>query len=310
MITKLPVIPANKKPKVLLIGNGISRCFEGLSWDNLIENIDNKTVRYTKEDLKKLPYPLQPCVVTGDNVHKALSSCAEQLINEKMSEEENNLYRHILDSSPDIILTTNYTYEIEKALNADFKISKGSKSKYRKRSREVIFRKDESKKCSSREIERLYTYFDVSSTEECPHIWHIHGEAAKPATMILGHYYYGQLLSDICKYIEDFKRRYEGCKSRGKDFQPYSWIDYFMIGDVYTVGFGMGLSEMDLWWLANCKKLHMLNDSKIYHCGANIPPEIKLLADAYQMEIRSEMIAEPEEYKEYYYRLGDWIKNK
>ena len=34
-----------------------------------------------------------------------------------------------------------------------------------------------------------------------------------------------------------------------------SWVDAFMKGDVYTMGFGYDFSELDLWWLLDYKKI-------------------------------------------------------
>ena len=34
---------------------------------------------------------------------------------------------------------------------------------------------------------------------------------------------------------------------------PRSWSDWFILGDVYAVGFGYDFSEFDLWWAAERK---------------------------------------------------------
>ena len=41
-------------------------------------------------------------------------------------------------------------------------------------------------------------------------------------------------------------------KCSGKeDFDGISWIELFFTTNVYFVGFGMRLSEIDIWWLLN-----------------------------------------------------------
>lgn len=33
-----------------------------------------------------------------------------------------------------------------------------------------------------------------------------------------------------------------------------SWLDYFIVADIYILGFGMDFSEIDIWWLL-CRRL-------------------------------------------------------
>jgi hypothetical protein len=88
--------------------------------------------------------------------------------------------------------------------------------------------------------------------------------------MILGHYYYGKLLRrcvariDGTKEItEDKKPAYHGKEKeftrniKAKRSQKIgSWIDAFVLGDVYILGFGLDFSEADLWWLIEYKRNH------------------------------------------------------
>ena len=92
-------------------------------------------------------------------------------------------------------------------------------------------------------------------------------------------------------------------------FTPQSWVDYFMLGNVYIVGLGLDPSEADLWWLINCKKRHK-NDL----CGGEIhwfEPNLesknsfakKALAEAYDIKCHTRAIGK-REYKTYYRNLG------
>jgi hypothetical protein len=56
--------------------------------------------------------------------------------------------------------------------------------------------------------------------------------------------------------------------------------NFFMLGNVYIVGLGMSLSEMDLWRLINCKKRNF-PDKKVTLYKPDIQTEEKLLAEAY-----------------------------
>ncbi|MBR1433065.1 AbiH family protein [Ruminococcus sp.] len=94
----------------------------------------------------------------------------------------------------------------------------------------------------------LHTYNSVLYGGKERRIWHIHGEARKPDSMILGHYYYGNLTAKIkneSDRLDDAYRR-EGYKCK-------SWMDLFILGDVYIIGTALDVSEIDLWWLINRK---------------------------------------------------------
>ena len=81
-------------------------------------------------------------------------------------------------------------------------------------------------------------------------IFHIHGEALKPDSVILGHYFYGTLLFSYDNYLT--RRAPQQCY-RMEGGHLLSWLDYFILGDVYTLGFGFDTAEIDLWWLL-CRK--------------------------------------------------------
>ena len=43
-----------------------------------------------------------------------------------------------------------------------------------------------------------------------------------------------------------------------------SWIDYFILGDLYILGFGFDFAEFDLWWLVNRKLREKADCGEIY----------------------------------------------
>ena len=75
-----------------------------------------------------------------------------------------------------------------------------------------------------------------------------------PNTVILGHYYYGNLLFCCDEYLTHRapEQRYPLWPGH-EELEALSWLDYFILGDVYSLGFGFDTSEMDLWWLL-CRK--------------------------------------------------------
>ena len=89
--------------------------------------------------------------------------------------------------------------------------------------------------------------------------------------------------------------------AREQDLKIRSWMDYFMLGDVYIVGLGMALSEMDLWWLVNCKKRHFPETNVILY-KPDIKLEEMLLAEAYGIKVETNGLVN-NNYKAYY----EWL---
>ena len=100
----------------------------------------------------------------------------------------------------------------------------------------------------------------------------IHGEARKPDSMIIGNYYYGKLLRRCVERLDgDFSNEnphqrsrtgrsktdyFKINKSQNRPIKVGSWIDAFVLGDVYVLGFGLDFSEVDIWWLLEYKANH------------------------------------------------------
>lgn len=159
--------------------------------------------------------------------------CAKKYQDEFSDKEypDNPLLRSLVSLPFDAILTTNYTYEIECA-----QISRYAALSNNKYACSTLPRQD------SRHL--LHTFNRL--TEDTGDIWHIHGELWNKSSMILSHDKYARLVHEIVAYNQ----------KRGKNYQDYgtnlkfkSWVDYFLMEDVYILGFGMDYSEFDLWWL-------------------------------------------------------------
>lgn len=301
----LPPIPYGKTPVVFLMGSGVLQAFGGDSWDSFLDRI--KCVELSDDEvrqMKKLPYPMRPVVLTGDRVDAQLKEFVNKDKKNADDVKDNtktlDLIRSFCNLNPDVILTTNYTYEIERSLMANFAVVTGKSHKYRKKAVDLKVDKKTGK---------LHQYFEIPTGNAAQRVWHIHGELAKPNTMIIGHYYYCELTGIIQQYIHQFIRRYQYSQKHKTDFVPQSWVDYFMIGDVYTIGFGLGVSELDIWWLINCKKRHGSQNSNIYFWDANIADEKKLLAEAYGVNVRSDLVRD-DEFPQFYERLRQRIQSR
>lgn len=235
------------RPQVLLLGNGLNLNYNGDSWSAFLNAISER-----EEECKDLlsPMPLRAIYMTNDQV-------GEKLKGRKKNNPVNDIFgkveeaglakdiRRFLSLGFDEILTTNYTYEIEAAAFGQQGVNENA---LKRASKNIV----EGERVESKYL--LSTCNQLLVDGETRRVWHIHGEARKPESMILGHYAYGQLFKRITNYFDQLKNDYQIAQREGKPIHIRSWLDSFILGDVYIVGFGLDFSEFDLWWLLNRKK--------------------------------------------------------
>ncbi|MCR5720130.1 MAG: SIR2 family protein [Lachnospiraceae bacterium] len=226
--------------------------------------------------LDKIPYTLAPVIATGDDVHKATETFCKELMPKPLSGEKAELIKCFVDIPIDTIITTNYSYELESAILPNFECKEKVRNKWRKTT---------IKGNNAENQYGIFKYYDFDYQSSPKHIWHIHGEAARPSSVVIGHYYYCNLLNKIHSYASKCIARYKTCLNKKLDFQPYSWIDYFLLGDVHMIGYGLNLSEIDIWWLINLKKREFSDCGKIHLYDNNIEDPIKLLSKCYNVEV-------------------------
>ena len=237
-----------RRPQVILIGNGLIRSFgdSPTSWTDLLENLTTEKYK-GKINPNGLPNTLQIILRTEGNVNNALDEHKEELKGNPVTPELHSRIDAIRKMNPDHILTTNYSYEIECALAGQKTLSDAKIARLQRHTSEV-------KKCEPQYM--IHSYNEAAGIP----VWHIHGEARKPKSIIVGHYWYGTLLTNYKKIMEDRKDRYAKDAESGI-FTIKSWLDAFIMGDVYVLGFGCDVSELDLWWLLN-RKLYEKSKSK------------------------------------------------
>ncbi len=280
-----------KIPQVILLGNGINRAFGGTSWNGFLQAIANEEY---KKELDKLhcPMPLKAILVTGDNIKENLNTYIktnrEEVFGKVERKEHVEMLQNILSIGADHILTTNYSYELEIAALGD----RESISKYVLKN--MI---SHTKYVEKAEQQYLLSSFNrVTSNGVFNRIWHIHGEARKPDSVILGHYYYGELLYRLKDYIKQKGSRYLWCQRNEKEWHVNSWVDVFLMGDVYFLGSRLDLSEIDLWWLINRKKRESAEHGRLYFYEPQFEPDeegrlderlelIKVFADVNDMGV-------------------------
>ena len=296
-------------PTVLLVGNGINQCAHTDSWKTLLAKIAKEHFSDAeKEDIFRIPYSLQPVILTDDTVDEAMHRLSDDMISPMLSGIQQELYRKLLHLPADVILTTNYTYELEAAACPDFKVRRRSRCRYRHiaaaRSADYL------SLCRYMQVP-----FDTASDDPGKsasnidrQIWHIHGEAALPSSMVLGHYYYGMQLAAIQGYLPVMRGCYNAMHFKRTSYVPQSWVDYFTYGNIYIIGQGLNFSEMDLWWLINYKKINGRSGSitwfepNLDHHDRHDRHMRKLLAEVYGVNVLTEKVDSDAEYIEYYRR--------
>lgn len=124
-------ISSRRRPKVLLLGNGLNRVYGGASWTGLLEKI-NRT-EFTTEQVKSLPFPLQAVLLSRDHVDVSLQDLQRELTQCEVHPWLARQLRQLLALPFDCILTPNFTYEVECALVPDFLEDPGATSATRRR---------------------------------------------------------------------------------------------------------------------------------------------------------------------------------
>lgn len=253
----------DKRPQILLLGNGINRAFNSDSWDRLLNSMADE---YGVENAKEYncPETLKAILVTRDNVDKALSSKKERLSNlgTEKPPKQMQLLRRLLALDFDHILTTNYSYELETAALGEDKICELALKKAQRHTSEVT-------RCEASLM--LHTYNSVEYLGKECNIWHIHGEARKPDSMVLGHYYYGLLLGKMLAFNKKRGVYYSMSRGSGEPPEIKSWTEAFIFGDVYVLGYGFGFAESDMWWLLNRKKRETSEVGKTIFFDLDLP---------------------------------------
>lgn len=180
-------------PQVMLLGSGLNQAFGGASWEDFLEEITTKKeIQDKKIAVKdiKCPEPLKAIILTDDHVDIAMKVYCKNKISESIDGEFSGILNRVLTMGFDEILTTNYTYELEKASVFPKILTKNRITKMMKHT-------SGSKIAESQYL--LHTYNEVKSGNFTNRVWHIHGEARKPDSTVLGHYYYGNLMYKIKK---------------------------------------------------------------------------------------------------------------
>jgi len=254
-----------KRPQVLLVGNGVLQAVTGAKWDELLLNVSKHnmpgTTKLTISQCNKIPYSIKANVLSSFDDKERREKYCSYLLKEypKYYSAENFLINKLLDIDCNTILTTNYTYELENHIyNKFYETADDTKRKYTCTTNRRVKKGDDSTKLPTG-LSEFYRLEHKNGQNK--DIWHIHGEARKKSSLILTHDEYGRLTRDILNSNRIAGNKYENFK---ENLRVKSWVDYFLIADVYIIGFGLDYSEFDIWWILNRRKREKAKYGQIY----------------------------------------------
>ena len=296
-----PIDLTQKHPQVLLVGNGLTRS-TGYSWHDFINNCAKDKIdieKYKKDNVFQIPNTILSLTVMETDDVQRHRRYIENL--NKINYISNPHIDKLVKLPVDSILTTNYTYEIEYAIRDNYPdLTDNSKKKY------AVAIKSDAK----------YLVHTYNAFNEFPPIWHIHGEARRKSSLILSHDEYARLTNKIIEYCNKRKDDYS---IYNRDIHVKSWIDYFILGDLYILGFGFDFAEFDLWWLINRRIREKETKGKIYFYEPKTKDnKYKLLAmedmgikvESLGIEIEEKDENADRKYNDFYNKAIDDIANK
>ena len=233
-------LAARRFPRVLLLGNGILRLRGGVSWEALLERIAVND-QIPEPVLREIPLAMRVEALGGVDVEASGQRAAEQF--ETIDSCVTDALRRLLSLPWDCVLTTNYTYEAEEVLLGRERFDRADRRRALACMDGSVHRRDNLHFCY------------IMAREGLPPlpVWHIHGDLGRPESMILSYYSYAKAISRLQKYNRQLKNAFQEAVEARRVVFPRSWSDWFILGDVYSVGFGYDFSEFDLWWAAERK---------------------------------------------------------
>jgi hypothetical protein len=283
--------------KSLLIGNGINSAIKGngISWQDLLNDLSKKFTKGTVISNEHIPFPLTFEEIIFINsgqkfdYENKVKNIKEKIASVLKNAEPNKYHKRIMESSNvEHILTTNYEYSFEKVLVPNFD-NNGERlpnatleTKHSiKRRNNIYFKKEEQKS-----------------------VWHIHGEinhnqkfkkGQYPSQSIqIGYEHYGEYLYEIQSYV--LGKKYTTQESIPNRLRkgikiPISWIDILFNDNLIIIGLSLDFSEIDLWWLLNYRKKVFskhkdLNENTVVFYYPSLPREV---IEDEEKRIRSEI---------------------
>ena len=223
------LIDMSKQPTVLFIGNGVLQLEGGEGWVAFLERSFPENVT----DTEGIPFAMRPEAMIGPK---------NEIIQARVSDSLREVVpftdlSKLLNLPFDAVITTNYTYEIESYLTGT------SWSRYQ---RKKAFRALDDQPHSHQNT-CICNYITTKDGRNVP-VFHVHGEKDRKNSLVLSYYSYVNSVANLKEYSKKNGNKYKEAQDEEKCFICRSWLDYFILGKVYAVGFGFDFSEFDIWW--------------------------------------------------------------
>lgn len=251
---------------ILFIGNGLNRLGNSLSWNELLNSLqeeDNEDFHVRQKPApQKLPSTLkyEYILLSSDIGRYGISDRdsekkvddrqlkLKQSIARKINEYPGNeIYDRLALFPFDHYITTNYDHILDKALLKNgYEYSKGNNSE------------------SLYNIKR-YRLFVKENIER--KIFPIHGDINAPKSIMIDYNHYCGTVAKVNDYLKGKYSWSDKGKNTilpsmekrllDKDVNVYSWIDHFFLSNIYVLGFGFEWVETELWWLLDRRRRYV-----------------------------------------------------
>lgn len=238
-----------KRQTTLLIGNGLNLAEGAASWNDLIESLRPPCLTLGGGlDKESVPLPIQFEMIgaSGGTRSSAAGIDPYTELKKRVRDELKRMglrvgeaHRRIIGIHPDNVITTNYDYCLEQVFSEEsesYKASWGNTKKYT---------------------------LEVSSIRKGVRFFHAHGEQNIATSICIGYEHY---IGYVQKMRNHFlkKGKEEGSSPtkvidsvvEGKNEDERLWPELFFSSDIHIVGFGLGFSEIDFWWLLTLRKAY------------------------------------------------------
>ncbi|BDX08056.1 SIR2 family protein [Planctobacterium marinum] len=235
---------------ILLIGNDINNGARGNSWSDLLSKMNQEFGTSVDFSDPKKPFPLayeefyfEAAVQNGHKEKDVLQFIAEQT-----GAIEPNPIHDLLVSLPcENLFTTNYDLSLDRAI---------SEQKTYKNVGVVP--------------EKTYNLFRKHQVNN-KSIWHIHGVANNPNSIVLGYNHYSGYLQYMRNYVvTGTKDAYKSLPAtqlikqlKSATVQHNSWIDFFFTHNIHILGLSLDFIESDLWWLLTYRRKIQIDKDKL-----------------------------------------------
>ena len=230
----------------ILLGNGLNRCLKDYpSWDNLLCEISSDFFSGVGADVNPLlRFDAIMCEIKRDYGEATTNSELTELLNRldrpALTDEDADFLCAITASGVDTVLTTNYDYNLERALQ---------------RKQPVSQQEAKGRMCFQQETKGSDKRHRVAGDYR---IHHIHGELEYPNSICLGITKYIDNLAKTMDLLSEeqpsqssssLRRLIDSRVFSGHSGWKKTWAELLFNSDIYIVGLGLTPEELDIWWL-------------------------------------------------------------